>query len=140
MGFQLIPAIDLRGGRCVRLLQGDYARETVFSADPAEVAARWTAAGAQTIHVVDLDGAASGRPSNLAALRAIRDATAATLQFGGGLRDDAAIDDALAAGADRVVLGTALITRPDWVERLCAQSAERILVGIDARDGRVATD
>src|SRR5438132_2451662 len=120
MGFEVVPAIDLRGGRCVRLLQGDYARETVYSDDPASTAAAWADAGAGTLHVVDLDGAAAGRPLNLDALRAIRGATTATIEYGGGLRDDDAVHAALDAGADRVVLGTALVTRPDWVERLCA--------------------
>ena len=140
MGFDVIPAIDLRGGRCVRLMQGDYARETVYSEDPAATAAAWAKAGAGVVHVVDLDGAASGRPENLDALRAIRGGTDATIQFGGGLRDDDSVQAALNAGADRVVLGTALVTRPEWVERLCASLAERIVVGIDTRDGHVATD
>ncbi|MEA2639763.1 MAG: phosphoribosylformimino-5-aminoimidazole carboxamide ribotide isomerase [Chloroflexota bacterium] len=139
MGFRVVPAIDLRGGRCVRLTQGDYDRETVFADNPAEVAARWTAAGARVIHVVDLDGAASGLPANLPALRAIRAATGVTIQYGGGLRDDATIDQVLEAGADRIVLGTALVTRPDWVASLCTRMGERIVIGIDARDGVVAT-
>src|SRR5439155_15561688 len=139
MGFDVIPAIDLRGGRCVRLLQGDYARETVYSVDPAATAAAWADAGALTLHVVDLDGAASGKPENLAALRAIRGSTTATIEFGGGLRDGEAVDAALEAGADRVVLGTALISNPEWVERLAATMADRLVVGIDTRNGRVAT-
>jgi phosphoribosylformimino-5-aminoimidazole carboxamide ribotide isomerase len=140
MGFDVIPAIDLRGGRCVRLMQGDYARETVYSDDPAAMAVAWTEAGARVLHVVDLDGAAAGRPANLDALRAIRRATSATIQFGGGLRDDEAVEDALDAGADRVVLGTALVARPEWVERLSSTFADRLVVGIDARDGQVATE
>src|SRR6266508_1966552 len=140
MVFEVIPAIDLRGGRCVRLMQGDYARETVYSDDPAATAAVWADAGARTLHVVDLDGAASGRPENLAALRAIRHATRATIQFGGGLRDDEAVEAALEAGADLVVLGTALVIHPAWVEGLCASMSDRIVVGIDTRNGRVATE
>jgi phosphoribosylformimino-5-aminoimidazole carboxamide ribotide isomerase len=139
MGFELIPAIDLRGGKCVRLRQGDYAQETVFSEDPGATAARWSEAGATVIHVVDLDGAAAGEPRNLEALRRIRSASTATLQFGGGLRTDAAVEDALEAGADRVVLGTALVNNPDWVAGLCARLADRIVVGIDTRNGKVAT-
>lgn len=139
MPFDVIPAIDIRGGKCVRLSQGDYARETVFSDDPAAVAAVWTAAGASIIHVVDLDGAAQGRPTNLAVLKAVRAATRSTIQFGGGLRSDESVQSALEAGADRVVLGTALVTQPDWVARLCADLPERIVVGIDAKQGRVAT-
>lgn len=140
MGFEVIPAIDLRNGRCVRLEQGDYARETVFSDDPAAVAARWTDAGARVIHVVDLDGAAQGRPCNLKALVAIRAATDATIEYGGGLRDDGAIAQAFEAGAECVVLGTALVRRPEWVRALCGRWPERILVGIDVRDGQAATD
>ena len=140
MGFDVIPAIDLRAGRCVRLTQGDYAREAVYSDDPAGTAIRWAEAGAVVLHVVDLDGAASGGPVNLEALRAIRRATEATIEFGGGLRDDEAVQAALEAGADRVVLGTALVSRPDWVERLCASMPERVVVGIDTRDGRFAIE
>src|SRR5439155_2059098 len=139
MGFQLSPAIALRGGKCVRLRQGDYAQETVFDDDPGAVVGRWSEAGATVVHVVDLDGAAAGRPVNLDALRIIRGATSATLQYGGGLRTDQAVDEALVAGADRVVLGTALVKDPDWVKRLCARFADRVMVGIDARGGRVAT-
>ncbi|MBM2811395.1 MAG: hisA 1 [Chloroflexi bacterium] len=138
--FEVIPAIDLRDGKCVRLMQGDYDRETVFSDDPAAVAARWTSAGARLIHVVDLDGAAAGRPSNLGVLRAIRAATSAVIEYGGGLRDDAAVEEAMAAGADRVVVGTALISRPEWVASLCERYGGRVVAGIDARDGRVATN
>lgn len=140
MAFEVIPAIDLRDGKCVRLFQGDYQQQTVFSDDPAAVAAAWTAAGATTIHVVDLDGAVAGEPTSLDSLRAIRGATAATLQYGGGLRSTTALECALEAGADRLVLGTALVIRPDWVAELCARFGDRIVVGIDARDGLVATD
>jgi phosphoribosylformimino-5-aminoimidazole carboxamide ribotide isomerase len=136
----VIPAIDLRGGKCVRLLKGDYAQETVFSDDPVAVAERWAEAGAKTLHVVDLDGAATGIPAHLSIVAAIRQATSMTIQYGGGVRDDATVDRALAAGVDRVVLGTALVSRPDWVAALCSRVPERIVVGIDARDGRVATD
>jgi phosphoribosylformimino-5-aminoimidazole carboxamide ribotide isomerase len=140
MGFDVIPAIDLRGGRCVRLQQGDYARETVYSDDPSEIASTWMKAGANVIHVVDLDGAAAGHPTNLEALRAIRRATRATVQYGGGVRDDDAIRAVLDAGADRVVLGTALVAKPEWIGRLCSTMADRVVVGIDTRAGRMATD
>ena len=138
MGFQIIPAIDLRAGRCVRLAQGDFNRETGWSDDPAEVARRWTEAGAAVIHVVDLDGAAAGISANLEGLREIRSATGVTLQFGGGLRSDAAVGAAFSAGADRVVLGTALVSRPEWVAELCERYGDRVVAGIDARHGRVA--
>jgi phosphoribosylformimino-5-aminoimidazole carboxamide ribotide isomerase len=136
--FEVIPSIDVLGGKCVRLEQGDYNRSSVFFEQPADAAREWTAAGARTIHVVDLDGAKQGAPVNLDALRAIRAVTGATIQFGGGLRTDEAVGAAIAAGADRVVVGTALLNNPDWVERLCGRFAERVVVGIDARDGRVA--
>src|SRR2546426_1723853 len=113
-GFEVIPAIDLIDGKCVRLEQGDYERKTVFSGSPAEVAARWEASGARTIHVVDLDGAATGTPRNLRPLKEIHQAVSCTLQCGGGLRTQEMVDRCLEAGADRIVLGTALVTAPDW--------------------------
>ena len=137
-GFEVIPAIDVLGGKCVRLTQGDYTRSDVFFEHPADAAAEWTTAGARTIHIVDLDGAKQGAPVNLDSLHAIRAATGATIQFGGGLRTDAAVDAAIEAGADRVVVGTALLNDPTWVERLCRRFADRVVVGIDARDGMVA--
>jgi phosphoribosylformimino-5-aminoimidazole carboxamide ribotide isomerase len=136
----VIPAIDLRGGKCVRLMRGDYAQETVFSDDPVAIAMRWAAAGATTLHVVDLDGAASGAPAHLQIVAAIRRVTAVTIHYGGGIRDDATIERVLGSGVDRVVLGTALISRPEWVAELCARIPEQIVLGIDAREGRVATD
>jgi phosphoribosylformimino-5-aminoimidazole carboxamide ribotide isomerase len=138
--FEIIPAIDLLDGRCVRLEQGDYQRQTVFSEHPAAMAAQWEAEGARTIHVVDLDGARSGVPRNLAALKAIRSAVACTIHFGGGLRHQEAVEQCFQAGADRVVLGTTLVTNPDWVRELCARDAERVVVGIDVKEGHVATD
>ncbi len=139
MGFEVIPAIDLRAGRCVRLTQGDFDRETWWSDDPVATARLWTEVGAQVIHIVDLDGAAAGEPRHLGVLRALRAATSATLQFGGGLRNDEAIEAALEAGADRVVVGTALVTQPKWVASLSAKHGERIIASLDARRGRVAT-
>ena len=137
MGFEVIPAIDLRGGRAVRLAQGDFNRE-IWSEDPVVVAMRWTEAGARLLHVVDLDGAAQGVPVNLPTLQAIRAVTDADIEYSGGLRNDESVAAALAAGASRVVLGTALISRPEWVGELCARYGEQIVAGIDARGGRVA--
>ncbi len=137
--LEVIPAIDLRGGNCVRLLRGDYAQETVFSNDPVAVAQRWADAGARTLHVVDLDGAASGKPAQLNVVAAIRRATTLTIHYGGGLRDDAAIDRAFSIGVDRVVLGTALVARPNWVADLCRRIPDQLVIGIDAHGGRVAT-
>jgi phosphoribosylformimino-5-aminoimidazole carboxamide ribotide isomerase len=121
-------------------LRGDYNQETIFSDDPVAVATRWAEAGAGTLHVVDLDGAASGVSAHLQVVAEIRRATGAMIHYGGGLRDDVSVERALAAGVDRVVLGTALITRPEWVAELCARIPERVVLGIDAREGRVATD
>jgi phosphoribosylformimino-5-aminoimidazole carboxamide ribotide isomerase len=139
MALELLPAIDLRAGRCVRLLQGDYDRETVFSDDPAGMARRWVAAGARRLHVVDLDGARSGQPENLPVVREIAAAVRVPVQLGGGLRDRETVAEALAAGVERVILGTALVTGdPAAVDALLSEFGERIVVGVDAREGRVA--
>ena len=139
MGFEVIPAIDLRGGRCVRLYQGDFAKETVFSNDPVGVARRWEAAGAPRIHVVDLDGAASGRPVNTSIVEAIAGAVSIPIQVGGGLRTIEAIELLLARGAQRVVLGTSAAEDPALVGEAAQRFGEAIVVGVDARDGLVAT-
>jgi len=136
----IIPAIDLKGGRCVRLLQGQKDRETVYSHDPAEVARRWQAAGAEMIHVVDLDGAFGGAPRNLDSVRAIAAAVDTPFQFGGGLRTDEAVDTALAAGAARVIIGTKAASSPEWIAQLCRRHPGRIAAGIDARAGKVALE
>lgn len=136
----IYPAIDLRGGRCVRLQQGDFARETVYADDPVEAAGRWAAEGAAWLHVVNLDGALgrSGE-ANLAALARIRRAVDLPIQFGGGLRSLEDVDRVLGLGVARVILGTVAIREPEVVrEALARYGAERIAVGIDARDGRVA--
>ena len=138
--MEIIPAIDLRGGRCVRLFQGDYDRETVFSDDPVAMAHHWVEQGAQRIHVVDLDGARDGRPANEAAVRSIIEAVDVPVQVAGGIRDLAAIEGWLEAGADRVVLGTAAIRDPEFAAEAARRHGERVLVSIDARDGVVATD
>jgi phosphoribosylformimino-5-aminoimidazole carboxamide ribotide isomerase len=136
----LYPAIDIRGGRAVRLEQGDYDRETVYHADPVEAAHRWVGQGARALHVVDLDGAASGTPVNLEHVERIAAETEVPLQVGGGLRDAEAVARALAAGAERAVLGTATLDRPELVEGLAEQHGERIVAGVDARSGRVAIE
>ncbi len=139
MGFEVIPVIDLRGGRCVRLYQGDFAKETVFSNDPVGVARRWEAAGAPRIHVVDLDGAASGRPVNTSIVEAIAAAVSIPIQAGGGLRTIEAIELLLARGVQRVVLGTSAAEDPALVGEAAQRFGEAIVVGVDARDGLVAT-
>lgn len=137
----LFPAIDLRGGRCVRLRQGDYARETVFGDHPAEMAARWQAEGAPWLHLVDLDGAKAGRPVNLDALRAIREAVQIPCQLGGGIRDEASIrlmlDD---VGIDRVIVGTQALKQPRWFRSMCETYPGRLVLGLDARGSMVATE
>jgi phosphoribosylformimino-5-aminoimidazole carboxamide ribotide isomerase len=136
----LYPAIDIRDGRAVRLVQGDYARETAFDADPATAARRWADEGAQALHVVDLDGAREGEPANLEHLRRICDAVEAPVQFGGGLRTAEAIADALDAGAAKVVLGTAAIADPALVEAVAADRPGSVVVSVDARAGKVAVE
>ena len=137
--MEVIPAIDLRAGRCVRLYQGDYDRETVFSDDPVEVASRWASLGARRLHVVDLDGAREGESANLEVVRAIASAVSAPVQVGGGIRSAEAAQTALDAGAQRVIVGTAAVRDPDLAPGLCAtMGAERVVVSVDARDGYVA--
>lgn len=137
--MEVIPAIDLRGGRCVRLRQGDFGRETVFSDDPLAVALRWQAEGARRLHLVDLDGAAMGRPAHLAVIGAIVSALDIPVQVGGGIRGADAARDWLAAGVERVVIGTAAVRDPGMVAAVCREhGGERVVAAVDARDGVVA--
>ena len=137
--MEVIPAIDLKDGACVRLYQGDFEQTTVFSTDPAETALRWQSAGAPRIHVVDLDGSRSGVPTNLESIRAIADAVSVPLQVGGGVRTAETAQALLEAGVERVVLGTAAVVDPGLVHELCRRwGAERVVVAVDAREGRVA--
>ena len=138
--MQVIPAIDLRGGRCVRLVQGDFDRETVFGDDPAAMAARWVADGAERLHLVDLDGAKTGRPANVEAVRAILSVVDIPCQIGGGIRDDASAAAWLDAGIERVIVGTQALKDPAWFRNLAERFPNRVVLGLDARDGRVATD
>ncbi len=131
------PAIDLRGGRCVRLLEGDYTRETVYGDDPVAVARGFAAAGARWLHVVDLDGARAGRPVQADLVASICAAVDIPVQVGGGLRDAAAVGAALAAGAARVVLGTVAVRDPELAAAICRAHPGRVAIGLDARDGRL---
>lgn len=136
----IFPAIDLRGGKCVRLFKGDFDQETVFSDQPAEVAQQWQAQGAQFLHLVDLDGARAGHSENLATVREILAAVTIPVELGGGIRTLENIDEVLALGARRVILGSVAVRDPELVAAACAKYGDRIVVGIDAKDGIVAVD
>ena len=137
--MELIPALDLRGGRIVRLQQGDYGRETVYDADPASVAARFVAAGATRLHVVDLDGARQGGLQNESAVLAIlKVAASVPVQLGGGVRSIEHIETLLGLGVDRVILGTAVLEAPDVFRAAALRWPGRIVLGLDAKQGRVA--
>ena len=136
----ILPAIDLRGGQCVRLRQGDYAQETVFGDDPAAMALRWVEQGATYLHLVDLDGARQGRPVNGESVRRIMEAARVPCQLGGGLRSEEHIAEVLGWGVERVILGTRAFQSPDWLEAVCRRFPGRVCLGIDARAGRVAVE
>ena len=138
--MQIWPAIDLLAGRCVRLEQGDYDRETVFSDDPVAVARQFEDAGASHLHLVDLDGAREGRPVNTEVVRAIVSAVNMECELGGGIRDQATIEMLLDTGLDRLVAGTSALKDPEWFRQMCQQFPGQLVLGIDARDGLVATD
>ncbi len=138
--MEVIPAIDIRGGRCVRLHQGDYALETVFDDDPVAVARRWVEQGATRIHVVDLDGAREGAQANAALVRAIAEVAPCPVQTGGGIRDLATLRATLEGGVQRVALGTAAVKDRAFLEAALAEAGERIIVSVDARDGLVRTE
>lgn len=138
MSFEVIPAIDIRGGKCVRLFQGDYERETVFGEDPVEMARRWEAEGASRIHVVDLDAARTGEPLNLELVAGITRALSVPVQMGGGIRSRDAVIRTLDAGVERAIVGTAAAVDPAAAGALFAEFGESLVLGLDARDGRVA--
>lgn len=137
-GLLVIPAIDLRQGRCVRLYQGDPARETVYGENPVEVACQWEMLGAKMLHLVDLDGAFTGISSNAKVVSAIGESVRIPLQLGGGVRTREAVEKAISAGVSRVILGTIAIEQPQLARRLVEDYGENILIGIDARNGKVA--
>jgi phosphoribosylformimino-5-aminoimidazole carboxamide ribotide isomerase len=134
----IIPAIDLKEGKCVRLEQGLMDKATVYSEDPATTAKHWESQGAELLHVVDLNGAFAGVPKNLEAIKAIRNAVTMPIEVGGGIRDAATINALVSIGIDRIILGTAAIENPAFVREACEKFPGRIIVGIDARDGMVA--
>lgn len=137
----LIPAIDLKEGQCVRLRQGRMEDDTVFSADPVAVAARWVEAGARRLHLVDLDGAFAGKPKNRDVIRAIAEAfPELPIQVGGGIRDESTVEAYLEIGVKYAIIGTKAVTTPGFVSDLCASFPGHIIVGLDAKDGKVATE
>ncbi|MFC1908501.1 1-(5-phosphoribosyl)-5-[(5-phosphoribosylamino)methylideneamino]imidazole-4-carboxamide isomerase [Chloroflexota bacterium] len=137
--MEIIPAIDLRGGRCVRLFQGDYNRETVFSDDPLDIALKWQSLGASRLHIVDLDGAATGEIHNLEVITEIARAIIIPTQLGGGIRHLETVEELLKAGIERVILGTVAVENPELVKEACRKFRESIIVGIDTRERSVAT-
>ena len=138
--MQIWPAIDLRGGKCVRLQQGDYNRETVFGDDPAAMARRWVDEGAEFLHLVDLDGARDGTSANKAAVAVILATVDIPCELGGGVRDEVTIKSWLDAGLNRLVIGTKALKEPDWFREMCRRYPKQLVLGIDASNGRVATD
>jgi phosphoribosylformimino-5-aminoimidazole carboxamide ribotide isomerase len=140
MTFQIVPAVDIKGGRCVRLLQGRADAETVFGDDPVAMARQWQAAGAPRLHVVDLDGAFAGRPMQTGLVREIIGALTIPIEVGGGLRTLSDIEVVLEAGARWAIVGTRAALEPAFLDQACRRFEERIIVGIDACDGRVAVD
>ncbi|MDV2989770.1 MAG: 1-(5-phosphoribosyl)-5-[(5-phosphoribosylamino)methylideneamino]imidazole-4-carboxamide isomerase [Dehalogenimonas sp.] len=136
--MEIIPAIDIRGGRCVRLFQGDYAQETVYSDNPLAVALKWQSLGAPRLHIVDLDGARDGEMVNFSIISEIAQSAVVPVQLGGGVRDVESIRKLLNAGVDRVVLGTAAVENPELVREACRNFGESIIVSLDCRDGKMA--
>lgn len=138
--MQIWPAIDLLGGKCVRLQQGDYNRETVYGDDPAEMAKRWVEEGADCLHLVDLDGAKDGSLKNRDAISAIVAAVDIPCEVGGGIRDEKTIQELLDLGLARLVIGTKALREPEWFAAMCEKFPEKLVLGIDAKEGMVATD
>ncbi len=136
--MEVIPAVDLKGGKCVRLFQGKADRETVYYENPLEVALMWEQKGARRLHMVDLDGAFQGSPQNKAVIKEIAAALQIPIQMGGGIRKEETVEELLSLGISRVIIGTAAVDNPGLVERLVETYGERIMVGVDAQDGLVA--
>ncbi len=136
----IYPAIDILGGKCVRLIQGKYEESTVYNDTPADAAKVWASKGAEWIHLVDLDGAKAKKPVNLDAVKAIRNAVDCKLELGGGIRSEAHIKKLLNMGIDRVILGTAAVMKPFFMYQMAEKYGDKIAVGLDAKDGKVATN
>jgi len=136
----LFPAIDIRGGKCVRLEEGRFDRETIFAENPVEAARRWVEAGTDWLHIVDLDGARAGKPVNLSVVGEIAKTFNVKVQLGGGIRTAETVGEVLKAGIHRVILGSVAVRSPELVRQVCSEYGERIVIGIDARGGEVAVD
>jgi phosphoribosylformimino-5-aminoimidazole carboxamide ribotide isomerase len=136
--MEIIPAIDIKRGRCVRLYQGDYSQETVFDEDPVTAALAWCSQGARWLHIVDLDGAMAGEPKNMGVIGQITKETGLSIELGGGIRQEDVAERLLRRGISRIILGTAVIEDRELVEKLCRRFGEAIAVGLDARDGKIA--
>ena len=136
----IFPAIDIRGGKCVRLFKGDFAQETVFSDKPEEMAAKWEAQGGKFLHLVDLDGALAGKSVSLDVVKRIVDTVKIPVELGGGIRTMENIDEVLSLGVQRVILGSVAVKNPALVKEACQKYGDRVVVGIDAKDGIVAVD
>jgi phosphoribosylformimino-5-aminoimidazole carboxamide ribotide isomerase len=136
--MEIIPAVDIRGGKCVRLYQGDYNQQTVFDDDPVTAALTWYSQGARWLHIVDLDGAAAGKPQNMDVVEDIIKQSGLFIELGGGIRQEEVAEKLLLQGVSRIILGTAAIENRALVEKLCQQFGEEIAVSLDARDGKIA--
>ena len=136
----IFPAIDIRGGKCVRLEEGRFDRETVFAENPLDAAKRWVEAGTDWLHIVDLDGARAGNPVNMAIVSEIARTLKVKIQLGGGIRTAEMVREVLSAGVNRVILGSVAVRSPELVRQVCAEHGERIVIGIDARGTEVAVD
>jgi phosphoribosylformimino-5-aminoimidazole carboxamide ribotide isomerase len=136
--MEIIPAVDIRGGKCVRLYQGDYSRETVFDEDPVIAALTWYSQGARWLHIIDLDGAAAGEPQNMEIVEQIIEESGLLVELGGGIRQEKVAEKLLGQGVSRIILGTAAIEKRELVKRLCHQFGEAIAVSLDSRDGKIA--
>ena len=136
--MEIIPAVDIRGGRCVRLYQGDYNQETVFDEDPVTAALTWYSQGARWLHIVDLDGAVAGEPRNMEVVGQIIKETGLLIELGGGIRQEEVASELLRRGVSRLILGTAAVENRELVKKLCRQFGEAVAVSLDARDGKIA--
>ncbi len=136
--MEIIPAVDIRGGKCVRLYQGDYNKETVFDDDPVTAALTWYSQGAKWLHIVDLDGAAVGEPQNMGVVEEIMKESGLLIELGGGIRQEKVAEKLLKQGVSRIILGTTAIENQELVKKLCHQFGEAIAVSLDARDGKIA--